>query len=243
MSGRQMAGEQSIINKENVLRVLFDTVQRVKHDRFIIGKSGKYGVADESGNIVIPVKYSRITNSEVFFRVYGEVIGVYSSWNAVYYTKENGVFNMDGKEIVPLGNYPKTCNVPSFGLSLHSETKTILVSNKEKVIELDTKDFPKLAATGIPGYAFLLGCYDPGRSQSGIKYFDNREILGIYDLNLNKYDSLFHTYSSLNGEEAKVEKIGVGVYKVYRDNTYIITDYIGAPMSGQWIDCNNSNES
>lgn len=212
---------------ESILCMLFSYVKRVKTDRYIVGNKGKYGVVTLNSGVIIPLEYSRITDSEHYFRVYGDVVDKYRVIGVPYDVRENGLINMEGKVIVPMGCFHKTSTVKGFGIGLFNikESKTVIATNTEKVLRLDVFS-EKLEDVGLPGYAALTSEYRNGEHSEF--FINNRRVLGVYNTELTRYSSILKCYDRV--EILTQNKL----FKAYKDNKYTITDMYGMSVDKKW---------
>ena len=210
--------------KESILHMVFSYVKRVKSNRYIVEADGQYGVITLEQGAIIPIQYTKITNSEHYFRTYGEIVGSYGNWQGTYDVRENGLFNMDGQEIVPLGNYAKTNALKGFGIALFNtdERITVIASNSEKV-RIDLKG-DKLVDIGVPGYAALIGYHHGNAEELTVS---GRKVKALLDLDLNIYTDLNHLYD-------KLEEVEENLMKATKETKYTYVNKFGIPTTTNW---------
>ena len=124
---KRVKNQEHIDRTVSVLEIIYDKVMVSKnHDRYIVGNTdGEWGVVDSNGNIIIPVKYTRITTSnDKVFRVYGESVGTKATMFGKFNVKVQSVFTYDGKQLIDFKPYAKALSIGKYGILLGDELCT-----------------------------------------------------------------------------------------------------------------------
>lgn len=208
-------------DKQSILEMAFDSVKKVAPDRFIVCADDVQGVITLDQGIIIPCIYDEITVREGYFKVYGKMENTYPSWEDHINYRINGLFNMDGKEIVPLGSYNGASAIEGFGLALFDTENRILVlaSITEKV--RNDLHGERILNIGVCGHVALVGAYH-GRAENEDEHIiQGRTVKALLDLELNAYKDLNHLYD-------EIEIVGDTI-KAIKDGTYTYIDKYGIP--------------
>ncbi len=83
-------------------------------DYLLVEQNGKYGIVDSKDNVLVPIKYSRIT--EAVTSDNGHLNDGFHVWDANGHIGVVKVINGKGKEIVPCGRYDSIWGYESYGV-------------------------------------------------------------------------------------------------------------------------------
>jgi len=115
----------SIVNK---LHMLFTYVRKTDNsDRYIVSEGGNWGVVSGDGIILIPFDFTNITMSgKKIFRVYTDVFstgatGFTPETYKFYDIKKQGIYDLDGNELVKPSEYTKVRLLGKKGIILGAD--------------------------------------------------------------------------------------------------------------------------
>ena len=202
--------------KESMLRLAYNHVERIREASYIVGDNGKYGVVTLRQGVIIPCLYSKIINTEYYFRVYREKATKVKAWGVPVYDVENGLFSLEGNEVIPFGNYMQDYRVKNFGVALfNTNTGSVALATSSGKVRTDLKG-NKLISIGISGYAALIE-----------KHSDEKNVRLLLDTDLNIHKNLNHLYD-------KVERLGNHAHIATKGTKYTYVDECGVPTALDW---------
>lgn len=163
--------KEIVDNTIKMLSIIYDKIQKSKrHDRYIVSDGEKWGVVDSIGNIIIPLKFTRITTSnDKLFRVYGEQSGVkvFIPMVGDMEYKYQSVYDYEGNQLCPMMPYTKTLSIGKYGLLLGFSTTELKVNNQEthltyigydkQIIEFEDNIVQAMVSKYIPEMIFVIG--------------------------------------------------------------------------------------
>ncbi len=106
LSERKYSGYKRFIGAKNFFRV---------------EQNGKFGVVDDKDNLVVPIKYSKIT--EAITSDHGHLDDAFHVWDVNSHIGVVKVINGKGKEIVPCGKYNPIWGYESYGIIVIKDGK------------------------------------------------------------------------------------------------------------------------
>lgn len=107
--------QEQIQSNIDRLRILFEYVRKTDNaDRYIVGSdTSGWGVVSGNGDIILPLLYTNITMSgKKLFRAYTKEYGMSGLG---FMLKEQGLYDINGKEIIPPSQYDKVLSVGAKG--------------------------------------------------------------------------------------------------------------------------------
>lgn len=176
------------------LSIIFDKVQKSKkYDRYIVSDREKWGVVDSKGNIIIPLKFTRITSSnDTFFRVYGENSGIFiQNKGGIIECKYQALYDYEGNELMPMSPYNKVISAGNNGLLFgfttlqmefnDVETNITYIGYDKRILKIDSRILCGNVNEHIQNLITLI---DKDNKVYGLridKKFDIKQLNEVYD--------------------------------------------------------------